>query len=285
MNLSLRELRLKTILGGLLWTLSAILTAHLFLSFSLGNLWRMAVLVLMALGLEGSKILTWKMGGSARILSWVLIGLSILASFGSALQTVKALDQVVDGHLTIQESVADQKALLEVQIKDLEDRIRGLPPQWLTWYQRLSKDLEGLQEKYKNLENSMVQPVSEEDSSPTPGMFHELSGFFGWNRSALELVVLMILAVALEWSALILTSGKSPEEVKTPKNRVMDDQLKEKFLKLMISLGDGKVLGGRDRVGKALGLTPYQSKRYFDLLTQEGLIRREGLKSFLNGPN
>lgn len=264
------ENRFRWVVGSLLWALSTVLSVVLFLSFSAGEVPRMVILGLLALGFEGAKILTWRQGGSARLLAWVLIGLSVLASFGSALQTVRLMDRL-QSPIRLQDTAqAENQALLDRQITDLETRIQALPPDYLTWHRTMTADLNRL--RHERLSLAETAPIQE--TATTPTIFEELAWFTTWPRQTLELVLLLILALALEWGALLLTSPV-PEKDASPK-QAFDPTLTQTFLETMIALGDGTYLGGRDRVGRHLGLPPYHTKRHFEELVKSGRIKKAG---------
>lgn len=274
-RLSLWETGFRWAVGGLLWGLSAALSVVLFLSFSAGEVSRMILLGLLALGFEGAKILTWRQGGSARLLAWLLVGLSVLASFGSALQTVRLLDRVQAPGQLQEAQQAEDRALLDRRIADLENRLQALPEDYLTWYRNLGQDLDRLRQERRSLTLEAETP----DLAFSPTLFEELAWFSGWPRQVLELTLLMVLAVALEWGALLLTSSvrEAPESPK----QAFDPLMTQTFLDTMIALGDGTYLGGRDRVGRHLGLPPYHTKRHFEELVRSGRIKRQGDRMIL----
>lgn len=291
MQLSIERL-LRKLTGSLLWAVSAILSIVLFFSFSDKNWIRTGVLILMAIGLEGAKILTWKHGGRHRVLACILLGLSVLASFGSALQTVRLSDSLYISQQAASEQIeiADNLIINQIdeltrQIWNLEKRITDLPENWLTWYRTLSGDLQALRAERQVLIN-LNQPNQTIDSVPSDKpfttIFAELAKFTRWNRQAIELVVLMTIAICLEWGALALLGNNEPPKT-TPVN-VSDINLTDQasaFLEKMIELGDGHHLAGRDRVVKALEISDYQGKLCFKELVQTGRIQKSGKRMSL----
>lgn len=276
------EALIRYICGSFLWMVSAILTIGLFLSFAAGDVGRAVVLVLLAVGLEGAKILTWRSGGVRRVLSWVLICLSILASFGSALQTVRLIDQSskAAGALTRAENLHRQVQLdeLDRQIRDLSSRLEALPPTWLSWYQNLSKDLKSLrEERLAILSQAEKSPVHVQETAETPSVFQELADFTGWNRAVMELVILLVMAICLEWGALALLVMDGPPKVRAlSRRKPYDPNLTDQFLSAMVTLGSGDYLGGRDRVAKSLGLSQSEAKWHFQRLVDQGRIKKSG---------
>ena len=83
------ESSLRLFFGFLLWGVSATLTFVLLLSLGDGTIFSKVLLGIVAVALEGSKILAWRKGGPSRIYAVALIILSGIASLGTSLQVVE----------------------------------------------------------------------------------------------------------------------------------------------------------------------------------------------------
>lgn len=254
--------------GALLWFLSAALSASLFLSFSLGDPVRRVVLVLLALALEGAKVLCWRLGGFARPLAVLLILLSIFASVGSSLQTLALLEEHREPYQVEEDRILQQRRELDQQIQELQTRIEQLPSTWVTWYRTLSSDLAQLRLERSALE---VQKVVPEGTFYTrSGIFDQLARYMGLPQRTLELIVLLVMALCLEWAALTLsvsiTTPQPSKSLQTTKHGAFKPVTpaisEEEYLKMMVELADGPYLGGRDRVGKALPSSRKKSMRF-----------------------
>ena len=85
------ESSLRLLFGILLWGVSATLTLVLLISMGDGTISSKVLLGIVAVALEGSKILAWRKGGPTRIYAVALIILSGIASLGASLQVVEKL--------------------------------------------------------------------------------------------------------------------------------------------------------------------------------------------------
>jgi hypothetical protein len=83
------ESNLRLFFGFLLWAVSATLTCVLLLSLGDGSTLSKILLGIVAVALEGSKILAWRKGGPSRVYAVGLIILSGIASLGSSLEVVE----------------------------------------------------------------------------------------------------------------------------------------------------------------------------------------------------
>ena len=83
------ESSLRLFFGFLLWGVSATLTLVLLVSMGDGTIFSKVLLGIVAVALEGSKILAWRKGGPYRIYAVALIILSGIASLGASLQVVE----------------------------------------------------------------------------------------------------------------------------------------------------------------------------------------------------
>jgi hypothetical protein len=82
------ESNLRLFFGFLLWAISAALTFVLLISLGDGSVSKV-LLGVVAVALEGAKILAWRRGGTYRIYAACLIILSGIASLGASLQVVE----------------------------------------------------------------------------------------------------------------------------------------------------------------------------------------------------
>jgi len=99
----------------------------------------MALLGIVAIALEGAKILTWRKGGAHRVYAVALIILSGIASLGTSLQVVEktkgALDMILQDTLQSSPAFAATAAELksiDAEIDTLVERIQKLPSDYVT---------------------------------------------------------------------------------------------------------------------------------------------------------
>ena len=78
------ESNFRLFFGFLLWAVSATLTLVLLISMGDGTNFSKCLLGIVAVALEGSKILIWRKGGAYRIYAIALIILSGIAILGQA---------------------------------------------------------------------------------------------------------------------------------------------------------------------------------------------------------
>lgn len=300
----------RIIVGGILWAISALLTASLFLSLAGNNLVQKAIMVLLAFALEGAKIVTWRMGKGARFLSIILISLSIFASFGAALVTVENANlQSNSASLNeIRNSVSygalsTELKSIDSEISTILTRIGNLPPDFTTATNQLTTALKDL----RNRKEKVLQSISSLESSTvemgdTSNMFVLIGSTIGVRPQTIMLVLLIILAITIETGALILTSTRKPaiESEKSPSKEttavVVGDVLStsyqaptvkqvdaKEFLKAATENSDLPYLHGRDKVCAKLGIGSYAGKKLVGDLLMMRVIQVDGKRLRLIG--
>lgn len=205
------ELRLRFVFGSILWIVSASLTTSLFISLSNKSLLQIGVMFLFSTGLEGSKILLWRMNGFYRAVAIGLVLLSLVASFGAALTTVKerqnvdvseqnqSLHQSSQFQLTVKEiDSLDQQIAINIQ------RLSKLPDNYVSAGNQLNLDI-------KSLRNQRQQLIDNQDKAPgtqvrneSTLMFQIIAAPLGISEDMIILILLMALSVLLEISILAL---------------------------------------------------------------------------------
>src|SRR5208282_5764615 len=132
------ESSLRLFFGFLLWAVSATLTFVLLLSLGDGSVSKV-LLGIVAISLEGAKILSWRKGGAYRIYAITLIMLSGIASLGASLQVV---EKSKDSFLAVSREatrsspayIAKEGELrsIDAEIETLVSRLQALPPDYMT---------------------------------------------------------------------------------------------------------------------------------------------------------
>lgn len=317
------EIQIRFGFGIFLAVISTVLTVSLFFSLAGSNLLRQIIMVFLAVGLEGAKILTFRMGKGYRIISTCLIAISILASFGSALIVVEdnksyAIDMLQDeaNDSYHNKTTIDEVSSIDSQISVLLDRVRNLPPSYITASNDLLKAIGALREQrstlLKSLKDYTDMPI--ENTS----MFSLFSHVSGIHEQTIILVLLMFVAIILEVSILALTRAyptNSQQHSGEPKSRgatsssdatkignnevIATSSLNTTkagvktdtthilhhttegitaldFLKAMKNPDTFPVLNGRDVTAKKMNLTQYHAKILVRDLIDKGLVQVEG---------
>lgn len=209
------ELKLRLACGAFLWALSTALTIGLFLALAGDNMPRRIVMVALALGLEGAKVLTFRMGKGYRVISVSLIAISVLASFGSALIVIETNEATSHQASTAEARISEayQSAKIELETLDHQinvdiERLKNLPPNYISASRELSAQIEGLRDKRFEVQKALLRPETIPTSTIAPvsmfGLIAKASGI-PESESLLTLAILMFLAVILEVSIIALT--------------------------------------------------------------------------------
>jgi hypothetical protein len=272
-----KEAVFRTACGSVLWAISGLLTAGLFLGLAEGDLGKQFVLLVLAVGLEGAKILTWRMGKGYRVLAGSLIVLSALGSFGAALETVDQYRNTQSpGEIAATED--QQKAVQQVdrQMGILSARLEKLPPDFVSAAKDLTQELDRLRKDRSDAMTGSPQRVAKPSHQQT--MFDLMARVFGVPVETFLLVLLLFLAVNLEAAALVLAghwtpraSGATSEFSVTP----------QQFLEAAMDEAPLPVLHGRDTTARKLGISGYEAKKLVNKLRADKVIRVVGKRMVL----
>jgi hypothetical protein len=298
---------LRLFFGLLLWGASATLTISLFLALSDGSLGQNLLLVTIAVGLEGSKILTWRSGGKARIFAVALICLSGIASLGASLQVVEnsknSFFSTSQAEIKTSPSYIAKTTELEsldTEIAALVERIKILPADYSTATTRLTVSLQSLRDRRQSLVQSIsAMETSAGSSSSSKNMFVLLGKAVGLRPEIVMLILLICLSASIEIGALILTVPNSEEE-RPPKSAMEPSDMvqarittapdtstvlcpsytspigTEEFLQAAQRGADLPYLHGRDITAHVLGITCAEAKRLVTRLIADKKIVVEG---------
>ena len=301
-------------IGFLLWSISGILTVTLFLDLVGSNLFKVILAILWAGGLEASKILSWRWGGRYRILSLALMAVTLFSALGMALSTVETTQAVrVSKSLKsspyyIEESASIRS--LQAQITDDVHRLQSLPPDWITVAAGIRTDLASLRNELSRAQAKLTALFS----SPSPDAqtpMALLARSLGLNRKALEVTVILILAILTEASAAVMAgyrsrglgqdqdtvlnirTGLGEDQDRSPNftqslgeapNPILNDTQSlgvtpEIYLKTALDHPNAPRLLGRLEVAKRLGITEAQARSLLVNLIKSGKVQR-GSKNF-----
>jgi hypothetical protein len=279
------EPRLRLLTGFVLWGISSVLTCSLLLSLANGNTLQGILLILIALALEGAKILSWRKQGKARFFSFALIALSAFASFGAALQTVEgAKASFLSSSLNeIKQTSSYTSLCLELKSIDSEigidiERLRKLPPDFISAARNLSSSLQGLRERRATLTSALsTMEATQGEEVLNSNMFVLIGKTIGMKPEIVLLILLLFLSGSIEAGALILTSPNKPIErlSKGEAGKLTLDEdgtacmppMKpyiepEQFLEAAkTASSDLPYLLGQNRTSKLLGISPSQGRR------------------------
>ena len=278
-----KEIVLRLVCGGILWGISCLLTAGLFLALAGDDLFRKLILFLLAVGLEGAKILSWRMGRATKVLSVSLIILSTLGSLGASLETVQSYRQarnLVQRAETPQEQQTSREVLsVDRQIDILVDRLAKLPPDFVTATKDLNAELDSLR---KSRSAMSAQTFRQEPNRPyQETMFDLMAKVFGIPTETLMLILLLFLSVNLEVAALVLAGHPAPTG---PIGHLSDTVLSpQRFLEAAKEGARLPLLHGRDVTARKLGISSYDAKKLVSALKASGTIKAVGKRLVLCG--
>jgi hypothetical protein len=156
------ESNLRLFFGFLLWAVSATLTFVLLLSLGDGSVSKI-LLGVVAVALEGAKILAWRKGGIYRIYAACLIILSGIASLGASLQVVEkskgsflsiTRDDVRSSPAYLAEEV--ELSSIDTEISALVSRLKFLPPDYTTATAQTESSLAALRDRKQGILDSLT---------------------------------------------------------------------------------------------------------------------------------
>jgi hypothetical protein len=291
------EVLARYAVGFLLWACSAYLTVFLFLSMAGPRLGARLFMIVLALAIESTKLLTWRMGHTARYLAYALIALSAVASFGAALKTVQGAQSsfLISSTKEVKasreyEGLAQEQVTIDREIALSLDRFEKLPPEYTTAATRLSGTLVVLRDRRATIEGKLTVLESQARLSyDEENLFVLMGRALGLAPEMVLLVLLLFLSASIEAGALVLTAplnrreARCPEDkgrgqINVPGNRTSQAHPigKEEFLKAASEGADLPYLHGRDATARRLGISSYEAKRFVRALCAEGRIIAEG---------
>lgn len=293
------EALLRLVVGLVLWAASATLTVSLFLSMA-GSRWEGRLfMAILAIAMEGTKILSWRMGGKAHLLAYALLVLSACASFGSALQTVEAArssflssSQVAVKETSKYKDALSERVSIDKEINITLERLIKLPPEYTTAATKLTGTLALLRDRRSRIQGTLNDL---EESSGTAydnaNLFVLMGKTLGIAPETMLLVLLLFLAVCIEAGALALTApiksiapglkeeGTAQVQEESPERRPMSYPCPigpMDFLKAASEGADLPYLHGRDVTARKLGISSYQAKLFVRTLCADGTVVVEG---------
>ena len=207
------ESNLRLIFGFLLWAVSATLTFVLLISLGDGSIVSKVLLGVVAVALEGSKILAWRKGGPSRIYAVALIILSGIASLGTSLQVVEkskgsflsiTRDEVRSSPAYLAKE--GELASIDTEISALVSRLKALPTDYTTAAARTESSLAALRDRKQGILDSLATEDEPVGASHVDGNMIALLGrTIGLRPEILLLVLLLFVSASIEVGALLLT--------------------------------------------------------------------------------
>ena len=310
------ESSIRLFFGFLLWGVSATLTFVLLVSLGDDTIFSKALLGIVAIALEGSKILAWRKGSTSRIYALALIVLSGIASLGTSLQVVEksntSLRSITTEALHSSPAYLAREAELtsiDTEISTLIARINSLPPDYTTATIKTESYLSSLRDRKQGL----IAMIEEDED--TAGTSHEggnmvvlLGRAFGIRPDSLLLVLLLLVSASIEVGALLLTTPRyetvrRPHQIRNPSTVSAPTETQasgihpsppisygapitpDSFLEAAKDGADLPYLHGRDKTAESLGISSAEAKRLVGRLIAEGRIRVEGKRLRLNQPH
>jgi hypothetical protein len=301
------ESSIRLVFGFLLWGVSATLTFVLLVSLGDGTIFSKALLGVVAIALEGAKILTWRKGGAHRVYALGLIVLSGIASLGTSLEVVeKSSSSLLSVSLdAIRASPAYKAreadlASIDAEVAALVDRIRSLPPDYTTAAAKIELNLSSLRNRRETLIASLAKDEGSVGASHGDGSMIVLLGrTLGIRSDLLLLALLLFVSAFIEAGALVLTAPAHdpqsvsevsrlpcPQPTAAASTPMADPTLPqpsytppiapETFLAAAMEGADLPFLHGRDKTAERLGVTYADAKRLIGKLIEDGRIVVEG---------
>jgi len=301
------ESNLRLFFGFLLWAVSATLTCVLLLSLGDSSIVSKVLLGVVAVALEGSKILAWRKGGPSRVYAVALIILSGIASLGTSLQVVEKskdsfLSPMPQDHFPSPSYLAKEGELksIDAEISTITSRIQSLPADYTSAATKLILYLSTLRDRKQEIIMSLANvEASVGGSHGNRTMIALLSGTLGLRPETLLLVLLLFVSASIEVGALLLTvPGHEDEQVEDtavrlprmpavlrstspgrslrPSSSHTSTITPEAFLKAAKEGADLPFLHGRDTTAEKLGISYAEAKRLVVRLTEDGRVVVEG---------
>jgi hypothetical protein len=300
------ESNLRLFFGFLLWAVSATLTFVLLLSLGDGSVSKV-LLGVVAVALEGAKILAWRKGGIYRTYAACLIILSGIASLGASLQVVEksklsllsiTRDEVRSSPAYLADEV--ELASIDTEISAMVSRLKALPTDYMTAAAQTESSLAVLRDRKQGILDSLATGDDPVGASHNDGaMIALLSRTIGLRPDVLLLILLLFVSASIEVGALLLTvpdreglsraqkavepSVESPPMENTPVNATpilspsyAPPITPEDFLEAAKDGADLPYLHGRDKTAEKLGISFAEAKRLVAKLIEDGRVVVEG---------
>jgi hypothetical protein len=282
------EIYIRYSVGFLLWGSSAYLSILLFLSIAGGQVLRRIFMTLLAVALEGAKILAWRMGKKARLLAFALLGLSAIASFGAALQTVKESesDFTVTTIETMKNSdsyvaLLNERRSIDDEISIMLTRLKNLPSNYFTATANLTSSLSTLRNRLAIIQQEIADyGKTEKAAMNESNIFVLISDVIGISPQKVLLFLLLFVSVCIEAGALLLAGNDKSIHLGFPMHlrplsyrRPIDPTA---FLEAASEGADLPYLHGRDATADKLGISSYQAKVLVRKLIDSGLVVVDG---------
>ena len=301
------ESSLRLFFGFLLWGVSATLTLVLLLSMGDGAIFSKVLLGIVAVALEGSKILAWRKGGPSRVYAVALIILSGIASLGTSLQVVeKSKGSFLS--LSPQDLASSPSYLakegelksIDAEISTITSRLQSLPADYTTAATKLASNLSELRDRKQVLIASLANDEAVAGTSHWNGTMIALLGrTLGLRPEILLLVLLLFVSASIEVGALLLTvpdheaqetarkAIKPASESATSGDTSLNASpllspsyappiTPEDFLEAAKDGADLPFLHGRDTTAEKLGISYAEAKRLVMKLIEDGRVVVEG---------
>jgi len=299
------ESNLRLTFGFLLWAVSATLTFVLLISLGDGSVSKV-LLGVVAVALEGAKILAWRKGGIYRIYAACLIILSGIASLGASLQVVEkskgsflsiTRDEVRSSPAYLADEV--ELASIDTEISALVSRLKALPPDFTTAAAQTESSLAALRDRKQGILDSLAanEPVGASHDNGT--MIALLGRTIGLRPEILLLVLLLLVSASIEVGALLLTvpdreglgsaqKTVEPSSYSTPMEDTSFEaspllspshaspMTPEDFLEAAKEGSDLPYLHGRAKTAEKLGISYAEAKRLVGKLIEDGRVVVEG---------
>jgi len=290
--------------GFLLWGVSATLTFVFLVSLGDGTISSKVLLGIVAVALEGSKILAWRKGGPSRVYALVLIVLSAIASLGTSLvimekSSTSLLSVSAEALRSSPAYLAREAELasIDTEISTLVARIKSLPPDFTTATIKTESYLSSLRDR----KQALIAAIEKDDDMV--GAAHEggnmvglLGRTLGLRPDTLLLVLLLLVSASIEVGALLLTvpdhgpwnaltrpshhadlagGVSTPNPIVPPATHRLPIT-PEVFLEAATEGADFPFLHGRDKTAEKLGISSAEAKRLVGRLIADRRIVVEG---------
>jgi len=278
-------MRFSKLVAFCLWVIGGTMTLSLFVDLAGDHPGRISLAFLWAAALEASKIISWLRGWPTRVLSVFLMGLTLVSALTVALHSVeRTQDRAAQSQVTQSTAYRDQRRLvggLQAQIDDLVSRIAALPPDYVTASLKLTGELASLRvqltEAQKPLASSAISTL--EDTTT----FTLLARLLGVDRKFLEVVLIMVVAILTEASAVVLAGLPLRNPAPPLTSHEKSTPSAEDYLRAALDHPGAPRLLGRQVVAKRLGINENQARTLLAQLVKEGRIRRKA-KAFQSIP-
>jgi len=271
-----------------------------------GTIFSKALLGVVAVALEGAKILAWRKGGAYRIYAIALIILSGIASLGASLQVVeKSKGSMLSiSQDEIRSSAAytakeGELASIDSEIEALVSRLKVLPPDFTTATAQTESSLVALRDRKQGILGSLATEEPIGASHSDGNMVALLGRTLGLRPEILLLVLLLFVSASIEVGALLLTipdheagscEGKTIEP--SAESPLIEDPSLDASSRILPSYGppitpevfleaakegsDLPFLHGRDTTAEKLGISYAEAKRLVGKLIEDRMVVVEG---------